>query len=45
MVDPTEFDQIRTAVAELRNSFIGGADDEAERELFAKLWPYQDADI
>ncbi|KAG9236357.1 hypothetical protein BJ875DRAFT_533605 [Amylocarpus encephaloides] len=23
MVDPTEFDQIRTAVAELRNSFIG----------------------
>lgn len=45
MVDPTEFDQIRTAIAELRNSFIGGADDEAERELFAKLWPYQDADI
>jgi len=45
MVDPTEFDQIRTAVAELRDSFIEDADDEAERELFAKLWPYQDADI
>ncbi|PVH84672.1 hypothetical protein DL98DRAFT_651429 [Cadophora sp. DSE1049] len=45
MVDPTEFDQIHTAVAELRTSFIEGADDEAERELFAKLWPYQDANI
>ncbi|CZS94408.1 uncharacterized protein RCO7_10123 [Rhynchosporium graminicola] len=41
MVDPTEFDQIRTAVEELRISFIESADDEAERELFAKLWPYQ----
>ncbi|RDL42516.1 Uncharacterized protein BP5553_02495 [Venustampulla echinocandica] len=44
MVDPTEFDQIHTAVAELRDSFIGAADDEAEREPFARLWPYQDAD-
>lgn len=44
MVDPTEFNQIRTAVAELRNFFIGSADDEAERELFERLWPYQDAD-
>ena len=43
MVDPTSYDQIRTAVAELRDSFIEGADDEAERELFARLWPYQDA--
>jgi hypothetical protein len=44
MVDPTEFDQIRTAVAELRNSFVESADDEAEKELFARLWPYQDTD-
>ena len=44
MVDPTDFDQIRTAVAELRNSFIEGADDEVERELFERLWPYQDSD-
>lgn len=41
MVDPAEFEQIRTAVAELRDSFIADADDEAERELFARLWPYK----
>lgn len=44
MVDPAEFDQVRTAVMELRDSFIGSADDEVERELFARLWPYQGAD-
>jgi hypothetical protein len=44
MVDPTELDQIRTAAADLRNSFIESADVEAERKLFAKLWPYHDAD-
>jgi hypothetical protein len=43
MVDPTEFDRISAAVAELRNSFIKDADDEAERALFTRLWPYQDA--
>ncbi|RFU30085.1 hypothetical protein B7463_g6233, partial [Scytalidium lignicola] len=42
MVDPAKFNQVRTAVAELRDSFIANADDEAERELFARLWPYQD---
>ncbi|KAI9050867.1 hypothetical protein LZ554_004985 [Drepanopeziza brunnea f. sp. 'monogermtubi'] len=45
MVDPAQFDQIRAAVIELRTSFIEDADDEAERELFARLWPYQDAEI
>jgi len=44
MVDPTDFDRIRIAVAELRDSFIEDADNDAERELFARLWPYQDAD-
>lgn len=44
VVDPTEFDQIRTAVAELRDSFFEDADDEAERELFAGIWPFQDTD-
>lgn len=44
MVDPAEFDEVRTAVAELRDSFISDADNEAEGELFARLWPYQDAD-
>jgi hypothetical protein len=44
MIDPTKFDRIRTAVAELRDSFIEGTDNKVERELFAKLWPYQDAE-
>lgn len=44
MVDPAGFDQVRAAVMELRDSFSESAGDEAERELFARLWPYQDAD-
>jgi hypothetical protein len=44
MVDPTDYDRIRIAVAELRDSFIEDADNDAEKELFARLWPYQDAD-
>jgi hypothetical protein len=37
MVDTAEFDRIRTAVAELRDEFIESADDEPEREQFARL--------
>lgn len=44
MVDPAEFDQMVADMAELRDSFIGDADDEAEGELFARLWPFQDTD-
>ncbi|KAK2766152.1 hypothetical protein FQN54_007668 [Arachnomyces sp. PD_36] len=44
MVDPALFDEIRSAVAELRDAFIANGDDEAERELFSKLWPYKDTD-
>ena len=44
MVYPAKFDAIKAAVAEFRDSFIAGGDDKAERELFARLWPYQDAD-
>jgi hypothetical protein len=44
MVDPAGFDQVRIAVMELRDLFIESGNDEAERELFAKLWPYRDAD-
>jgi hypothetical protein len=33
---------IQTAMAELRDEFIESADDDAEREQFARLWPYQD---
>ena len=44
MVDPAEFDQVRTAVIKLRESFIESADDETGRELFARLCQYQDTD-
>jgi hypothetical protein len=42
MVEPSRFDEIRTAVDELRDSFIAGAEEDAEKA--AKIWPYQDQD-
>ena len=42
MVDPAEFTQTKAAIEEYRNIFLESAEDEAERELFSKLWPYQD---
>ena len=44
MVDPAEYDQVRDAVMELRDSFVESADNEVDRELFARLWPYRDTD-
>ncbi|EEP77899.1 predicted protein [Uncinocarpus reesii 1704] len=44
MVDSAVFDEVQRAVAELRDSFIAGGDDEAERQLFSKLWPYRNED-
>lgn len=44
MVDPAEFHQTRSAIADFRDVFLESADDAAERELFKKLWPYQDTE-
>ncbi|TAQ88177.1 hypothetical protein B7494_g3491 [Chlorociboria aeruginascens] len=44
MVAPADFDKVRAAVAELKESFLENADNNTERELFAKLWPYQNMD-
>lgn len=44
MVDPADFDRVRTAVREMRDSFIESIDNEAEKELYARLWPYQDTE-
>ena len=44
MVDPADFAQTKAAIDEYRKVFLESADDEAEKALFAKLWPYQDAD-
>jgi hypothetical protein len=43
MVEPSRFDEIRTAVNELRDSFIAGSEEDAEKA--AKIWPYQDQDM
>jgi hypothetical protein len=44
LIDPAESDQAWIAVMEIRDSFMESADDELERELFARLWPYQNVD-
>ncbi len=44
MVDPADFAQTKAAIDDYRNVFLGTAEDEAERELFSRLWPYQDTD-
>ncbi len=44
MVDPADFVQAKAAIDDYRNVFLGTAEDEAEKELFSKLWPYQDTD-
>jgi hypothetical protein len=44
MVDPADFHQTRSAIADFRDVALKSAEDVAERELFQKLWPYQEAD-
>lgn len=44
MVNPGTFKETRDAVAEMRDLFLTGADNDAERELFSKIWPYRDPD-
>ncbi|KAK0106136.1 hypothetical protein ONS95_004638 [Cadophora gregata] len=45
MVDPGGFDEVLGAVDELRSSFVEEGDDEVERELFGKIWPFRDTDV
>ncbi|EFE31294.1 uncharacterized protein ARB_01916 [Trichophyton benhamiae CBS 112371] len=42
MVDPEDYDTAKTNCQKFKDIFIGLAKDEQERELFSKLWPYQD---
>ena len=44
MVDPADFAQTKNAIDENRKVFLETAEDEAEKELFSKLWPYQETD-
>lgn len=42
MVEHEDFEIARENSRKIRDIFIGLAKDEAERELFTKLWPYQE---
>jgi hypothetical protein len=42
MVEPSQFEEIRAAVEELKESFIAEAGEDAEK--MARIWPYQDRD-
>ncbi|KAI9673460.1 MAG: hypothetical protein M1817_002922 [Caeruleum heppii] len=44
MVDPADYDQARRICEKYRGIFLGLADSEAQRKLFAKIWPYQDVE-
>ncbi|KAL2852073.1 phosphotransferase enzyme family protein, partial [Aspergillus pseudoustus] len=41
MVDPENFEAANRSNQRFREVFIKSAEDEAERELYTKLWPYQ----
>lgn len=42
MVEPSQFEEIRAAVEELKESFIAEAREDAEKAV--RIWPYQDRD-
>ncbi|KAK2821087.1 hypothetical protein FQN49_007724 [Arthroderma sp. PD_2] len=45
MVHPADFERVRAAVAERRDAFFESADNETEKELYKRIWPYQDKHI
>lgn len=44
MVDPDDYETAMSNCKKFKDIFLGLAKDEEERELFSKLWPYQDSD-
>lgn len=42
MVDSEDYETARVNCQKFKDIFIGLAKDEEERQLFSKLWPYQD---
>jgi hypothetical protein len=45
IVDPARFDEMKTELAQMRDAFIEAADNEEDRLLAEKLWPYQDTPV
>ncbi len=44
-VESARFDEIHTELAQMRHAYIEAADNEEDRLLAEKLWPYQDAPV
>ncbi|KAL2808319.1 phosphotransferase enzyme family protein [Aspergillus granulosus] len=43
MVEPEDYEMACRNNRKFKEVFIKGAEDEAERELFTKIWPYQES--
>lgn len=41
VVEPEDYDAAKQTNQKYRDIFLGSAEDDEERELFSKLWPYQ----
>lgn len=42
MVDPEDYETAKNNCRKFKDIFVGLAKDEEEKELFSKLWPYQE---
>ncbi|KAF3482827.1 uncharacterized protein GIQ15_02151 [Arthroderma uncinatum] len=45
MVHPADFERVKAAVAERRDAFFESADNETDKELYKRIWPYQDGEM
>jgi hypothetical protein len=41
-IESARFDEIQNELTRMRHAFVGAADNEEDRQLAEKLWPYQD---
>jgi hypothetical protein len=41
-IESSRFDEMQIKLIEMKEAFVGGADNEEDRILAEKLWPYQD---
>jgi hypothetical protein len=41
-IESARFDEIQNELTRMRDAFVGAADNEEDRQLAEKLWPYQD---
>lgn len=41
-IGSARFDEIQNELTRMRNAFVGAADNEEDRLLAQRLWPYQD---